>query len=61
MNNVRVRSYACVVRLSSPQHGASIDMRDANGRTALFYSASQGHKNMVGILLDHNADIEARY
>ena len=43
------------------QQGANINMRDMSGRTAVFYAACKGHKSTVFLLLDNNADINAKY
>jgi len=42
------------------QQGALVNARDRKGQTALFHAVEGGHVNVVKLLLDHDADIEAR-
>jgi len=39
--------------------GASVNVKDERGRTALHYAAAQGHKDIVEILLANGADVNA--
>jgi len=41
------------------QKGASINVKDKLGRTALHYAAGQGHKEMVELLLANGAEVNA--
>jgi ankyrin repeat protein len=41
------------------QEGASINVKDQRGRTALHYAAAQGHKEIVELLLANGADVNA--
>lgn len=35
---------------------ADLNFRDKNGKTALMYTCESGHHNLVGMLLQKNAD-----
>lgn len=39
-------------------HGAKVGIRDAHGRTAVYYAASNGQLERVKLLIDNGADIE---
>jgi ankyrin repeat protein len=40
--------------------GAGIDVRDANGRTALHYAAAAGYTDVAKLLVDRGADVNAK-
>lgn len=42
------------------QRGQSVEVKDENGQTPLWYAAGGGHETVVQQLLDKGADIEAR-
>ena len=48
------------VELELLDHDADINVQDRDGMTALLYAASEGHTEIVELLLDRDADIEAR-
>jgi ankyrin repeat protein len=41
-------------------HGASVDARDAQGRTPLFWAASRGLESIATVLLQAGASCKAR-
>jgi ankyrin repeat protein len=41
-------------------HGADINVKDKDGKTALIWAAYKGHRNVVKLLLAHGADINVK-
>jgi ankyrin repeat protein len=41
--------------------GAEVNATNRDGKTALHYAAGKGHLHVVETLLEHNADLDARY
>lgn len=42
------------------EHGAKIDLKDADGNTALHLAAISASKPLVGLLFEYNAPISAQ-
>ena len=40
--------------------GMNVDVKDRNGNTALMWASTGGHKQIVQLLLNHNADIDLK-
>jgi ankyrin repeat protein len=38
-------------------YGAAVDQTNRSGHTALFYAVRTGRKDIVRILIEHNADV----
>ena len=41
-------------------HGADIDIKDDNGRTALHYASLHEHTETIQLLADHSTDVDAK-
>lgn len=53
------RGDAAEVEAIASEHSGLINQKDASGATALHYAAFGGHRQVVQILVEHGADINA--
>jgi ankyrin repeat protein len=58
--SVRSRNWVPAVKFLVEECGAEVDIRDANGYTALHHAASRGDNELVVYLVEKGADVKAR-